>query len=224
MVHPDVLLPEVAFKLLAEDAVGLIGQQRHRHALAGGGKIRAEGLHPRGGHQDHRALPQGVGGQLVPQPPNVLVKDPHVQCPGQQAVPNVVAVHGLDEEPRPRDLPVKGLQHRGQAVAQQGLRHADGNVPPALGQVLLEKTHLVHRVQHLVHIGQQPLARLAEDHPPPHLFKQLGGELPLQLPHLKGDGGLGVVQALRRPGEATLLHNGTEGVEVLEIHHPHSIQ
>ena len=151
-------------------------------------EIRAQCLDLRRRRQHHGKGSHRMGHQLAAKSPDVLIKQPHIQRPIHQPIPDIIAAHGADQQPGLGRPPVKGLQQRRQSVAQQGFRHPDGDFPPALGQVLGKTVHLIDRLQHPLHIGQQLPPRLAEHHPPPHLLKEPGGEGLLQLSHLKGHG------------------------------------
>ena len=96
-------------------------------------------------------------------------------------------------------------------IRQQRLRHGDSQGASQQMAALSVIFHLPDGLQNRVDIRQQPFPGLSQLHPPSDFFKQLDRQFLLQQLHLQGDGGLGVIQPLRRFLKTAGLENGFEG-------------
>ena len=96
------------------------------------------------------------------------------------------------------------------------VRQADPHEP--LHGVLVEGGQgLLTEDKHAPGIVQEPRAIVGDLDRPARALEKLDPEPLLQASHLHGNGGLGLEHVFRRAGEASRVHNGDEGAQLVEI-------
>ncbi|MNH10389.1 hypothetical protein D3C79_698670 [compost metagenome] len=167
----------------------------------------------------HQGEIEGEQGLEVEIPARLHVRgEQQVELAAEQGADGIEAGHRLHLQRHPGPLAAKARQQRQQpldaAVAIQR-QVQPARIPAVQGQQLA--LGLGQGGQHLTGQGQQMLAGRRQYQGAALAQIELQVEAGLQLFQLVGEGGLGEVEAERRPRQGALLGQGTDGLQVLEI-------
>ena len=97
VVHSDGFFPQVSLKHLAKNAVGFVDEEGQGDLMVRSHEIRAQGLDLGRRRQHHGKGSHRMGHQLAAKSPDVLIKQPHIQRPIHQPIPDIIAAHGADQ-------------------------------------------------------------------------------------------------------------------------------
>ena len=115
------------------------------------------------------------------------------------------------------------LEQGRQTEAEQRLRRADRERPLIGGNAVLKAFDLLHCSKHLVHIRNQRLARLCQNHAPPAFLKKRYPRQLFQLRDVERDRRRRIAEEARRLCKATRAHDCPERREYLQFHSYHSL-
>ena len=162
-------------------------------------------------HQHPPDVPRGQGQGVVLRDVRRLDDDAEIQQPLIQPVGDVLGVAAVEVVADGRALGAHLPDHLGDGAEPPRLAAADVDIP---ADRVLQRGELGLG---LVHHGHDLLGPAAQQHPfggqvhPVALADQQGAaEFLLQVLHLAGEGGLGQVQKVGRPGDAALPGHGQE--------------
>ena len=102
------------------------------------------------------------------------------------------------------------LEQGRQTEAEQRLRRTDRERPLIGCNTVLKVFDLVRRGKHLVHIGNQRLARLCQDHAPPAFLKKRYARQLFQLRNVERNRRRRVTEETRRLCKAARAHDCPE--------------